>query len=61
MSCVLGPAVWNRKSFRDGLWRAVPAGTVRIDGAILAGITSRKPSLGVTAGFTWVFQAFQIP
>ena len=27
-------------------------GTVRIDGAILAGITSREPSLGVTAGFT---------
>ena len=36
-------------------------GAVRIDGAILSGITSRDPSFGLTAGFTWVFEAFQIP
>lgn len=36
-------------------------GTVRLDGAVLIGTTSPDPSIGVTAGLTWVFNAFQLP
>jgi hypothetical protein len=36
-------------------------GTVRIDGGVLLGMTSRDPQFGITAGFTWVFDAFRIP
>ena len=36
-------------------------GTVRVDGALIVGLTSRDPSLGFTAGFTWVFRGFTIP
>lgn len=36
-------------------------GTVRVDGALILGMTSRDPSVGVTAGFTWVFRGFTIP
>lgn len=36
-------------------------GPVRLDGAVLLGMTARDPSFGVTAGFTWVFNAFQVP
>ena len=53
------PGTENRSMMRLGA--RYTRGTVRIDGAILSGITSRDPSFGVTAGFTWVFEAFQIP
>jgi hypothetical protein len=36
-------------------------GPVRLDGALLIGITEHDPSWGLTAGFTWVFNAFSIP
>ena len=36
-------------------------GAARIDAAVLLGVTSRDPSVGFTAGFTYVFQAFQVP
>lgn len=36
-------------------------GTVRVDGALMLGMTSRDPSIGFTAGFTWVFRGFTIP
>ena len=36
-------------------------GPVRADAAVLVGLTSRDPRWGVTAGFTYVFNAFQIP
>jgi hypothetical protein len=36
-------------------------GTWRGDAAVLFGVTSRDPSIGVAAGFTYVFNAFQIP
>lgn len=36
-------------------------GAARIDAAVLIGVTSRDPSVGFTAGFTYVFQAFQLP
>ena len=34
---------------------------VRVDGGILLGLTSRDPSFGVSAGLTWVFNAFKVP
>jgi hypothetical protein len=36
-------------------------GTVRLDGGLIIGMTSRDPSVGVTAGFTWVFRGFRVP
>ena len=36
-------------------------GTWRADAVVLFGLTSRDPSVGFTTGFTYVFNAFQIP
>jgi len=36
-------------------------GTVRGDAGLIFGITSRDPSVGLTAGVTWVFKGFTIP
>ncbi len=36
-------------------------GTLRADAAILFGVTSNDPGIGVAAGFTYVFNAFQTP
>jgi hypothetical protein len=36
-------------------------GTVRIDGGVIVGMTSRDPGFGFTAGATWVFKGFTIP
>lgn len=36
-------------------------GTVRVDGGLIIGMTSRDPSVGFTAGLTWVFRGFTIP
>lgn len=33
----------------------------RGDGAVVVGLTGRDPGIGVAAGFTYVFNAFQIP
>lgn len=35
--------------------------TVRLDGGLIIGMTSRDPSFGLTAGLTWVFRAFDVP
>jgi hypothetical protein len=35
--------------------------TIRIDGGIILGLTSRDPSFGLTAGVTWVFHGFTVP
>ena len=35
--------------------------TVRADAGVIVGMTSRDPSIGVTAGLTWVFKGFTIP
>ena len=35
--------------------------TVRVDAGIIIGITSADPSLGFTAGLTWVFKGFAVP
>jgi len=39
----------------------ITRGTVRLDGALLFGITERDPTWGITTGFTWVFNAFRMP
>lgn len=36
-------------------------GTVRLDGGLLIGLTSGDPSVGFTAGLTWVFRGFTVP
>jgi hypothetical protein len=36
-------------------------GSVRFDGAMLIGVTSIGPTIGFTAGFTYVFNAFNVP
>ena len=36
-------------------------GTVRLDGGVLLGLTSRDPGFGITAGATWVFKGFTVP
>jgi hypothetical protein len=36
-------------------------GAMRVDAAVLLGMTSRDPEIGLTAGFTWVLDAFKIP
>jgi hypothetical protein len=35
--------------------------TVRVDVGVIFGLTSRDPSIGLTAGATWVFKGFTIP
>src|SRR5437867_6268832 len=36
-------------------------GTVRIDAGVFFGLTSVDPTIGFTAGFTYVFDAFKVP
>lgn len=35
--------------------------TVRVDAGLLVGVTSLDPSIGFTAGLTWVFKGFSVP
>jgi hypothetical protein len=50
------PGAESRAIMRFG--GRVTTGTVRFDAGALVGLTSRDPSIGFTAGFTWVFRAF---
>jgi hypothetical protein len=47
----------SRGQLRAGLRYTVGAG--RFDGGLIVGLTDRDPSLGITAGFTYVFKAFE--
>ena len=38
----------------------ITRGPVRVDGALLYGLSPNDASLGATAGFTWVFRAFSL-
>jgi hypothetical protein len=49
----------SRASLRAGA--RFTQGTVRVDGGMIFGMTSRDPSFGFTAGLTWVFRGFSIP
>ena len=49
----------NRATARFGV--RYTRGPVRVDTAVLFGLTPRDPQIGATAGFTWVVNAFQVP
>jgi hypothetical protein len=53
------PGTESRSIVRMGLRYTV--GGWRADGAVLLGATNNDPGIGVTAGFTYVFSAFQVP
>ena len=53
------PGTENRGTLRFG--GRFTRGTVRLDGGIIVGLTSRDPSFGFTGGLTWVFRAFPVP
>jgi hypothetical protein len=53
------PGAENRAVMRIGA--RYTQGPVRIDGAVILGMTSHDPSFGITGGFTWVLNAFRVP
>ncbi len=53
------PGAEDRGLFRFGA--RYTRGGVRLDYGVLLGLTPRDPEIGLTAGFTWVFNAFHIP
>ena len=53
------PGTESRSMLRFGSRYTV--GSWRADGALLFGLATRDPAFGVTAGFTYVFTAFQTP
>lgn len=53
------PGTGSRSMLRFGGRYTV--GSWRADAALLFGVTTPEPSVGVAAGFTWVFDAFQLP
>lgn len=53
------PGAENRAVMRLG--GRYTRGAVRVDAAVLFGMTSRDPSVGLTTGFTWVLDAFRVP
>ena len=53
------PGAESRAALRVG--GRITRGTVRVDGGLIIGMTSRDPGFGVTAGLTWVFRAFTVP
>jgi hypothetical protein len=53
------PGTENKSAMRLG--SRYTRGPVRIDGAVIIGMTPRDPSFGFTGGLTYVFNAFQVP
>jgi hypothetical protein len=53
------PGTESRSTVRFGGRYTI--GTLRADAAILFGVTSSDPGVGFAVGFTYVFNAFQIP
>jgi hypothetical protein len=53
------PGTGSRGQVRVGARYTI--GGWRGDAAVLLGVTSRDPSIGFTAGFTYVFNAFSVP
>lgn len=49
----------SRGAMRAGA--RITRGTVRVDGGLIIGMTSRDPGIGFTVGATWVFKGFTIP
>jgi len=55
------PPVGTESHSNMRLGGRVTKGTVRIDAAILLGMTSRDPSFGFTVGATYVFKGLNVP
>lgn len=53
------PGTESRSAVRFGTRYTI--GGWRADAALMFGVTSSDPSIGVAAGFTYVFNAFQVP
>jgi len=53
------PGTENRSVLRFGL--RYTQGTVRFDGGVFFGLTTVDPTIGFTAGLTYVFNAFRVP
>ena len=53
------PGTESRGILRFGL--RYTEGTVRFDGGVFFGLTSVDPTIGFTAGLTYVFNAFKVP
>jgi hypothetical protein len=53
------PGAENRAVMRLG--GRYTRGPVRVDAAVMLGMTSRDPQIGFTTGLTWVLNAFQVP
>jgi hypothetical protein len=53
------PGTGSRSQLRVG--GRYTAGSWRGDAALVFGVTSPDPDIGIAAGITWVFQAFQVP
>jgi len=39
----------------------ITRGTVRLDAALIVGMTSVDPDFGFSTGVTWVFRGFKVP
>ena len=53
------PGSESRAAMRLG--GRITTGTVRLDAGAIIGLTPRDPGIGITAGLTWVFRAFNQP
>ena len=53
------PGTESRSAVRFGTRYTI--GTWRADAALMFGVSSTDPSIGVSAGFTYVFNAFRVP
>jgi hypothetical protein len=53
------PGTESRSALRFGA--RYTNGMLRVDGGIIVGLTTRDPGFGITAGATYVFDAFRVP
>lgn len=53
------PGTESRAGLRGGI--RYTKGAMRLDSAVIFGMTVRDPSIGFTFGFTYVFDAFKVP
>jgi hypothetical protein len=53
------PGTESRSALRFGA--RYTSGMLRIDGGVIVGLTTRDPGFGLTAGATYVFDAFGLP
>jgi hypothetical protein len=53
------PGTESRSALRFGA--RYTTGMLRVDGGVIVGLTARDPGFGLTAGATYVFDAFRVP